>query len=61
MSGRIPDVVRNRTDKIGFATPEREWFMGVMRPLIEDKLNALKKRSLVPFETIQKQWMGFSA
>ena len=35
MDGDLPDAVRRRRDKIGFATPQNEWFRGQLRPLIE--------------------------
>jgi asparagine synthase (glutamine-hydrolysing) len=38
MSGILPDVVRDRRDKLGFATPEEQWFRGPLRGLIEQGL-----------------------
>lgn len=35
MNGDLPEGVRQRRDKIGFATPQNEWFRGQLRPLIE--------------------------
>jgi asparagine synthase (glutamine-hydrolysing) len=35
MNGYLPEGVRLRRDKIGFATPERDWFRGTLRPLME--------------------------
>jgi asparagine synthase (glutamine-hydrolysing) len=35
MKGYLPEGVRRRRDKIGFATPESLWFHGPLRPLIE--------------------------
>jgi asparagine synthase (glutamine-hydrolysing) len=35
MEGCLPEPVRLRRDKIGFATPEQSWFHGPLRPLIE--------------------------
>jgi asparagine synthase (glutamine-hydrolysing) len=34
MSGYLPEAVRRRRDKIGFATPESRWFRGPLRPLL---------------------------
>lgn len=31
MNGIMPDVVINRRDKLGFATPEQEWFRGPLK------------------------------
>lgn len=36
MSGVLPQVVRERRDKLGFATPEQIWFRGPLRGLVED-------------------------
>jgi asparagine synthase (glutamine-hydrolysing) len=35
MEGILPETVRNRRDKLGFSTPETEWFRGSLRPAIE--------------------------
>jgi asparagine synthase (glutamine-hydrolysing) len=35
MNGYLPEGVRQRRDKIGFATPQNEWFRTSLRPLIE--------------------------
>ncbi|MGN6144579.1 MAG: asparagine synthase (glutamine-hydrolyzing) [Mesorhizobium sp.] len=37
MRGIVPDVILDRRDKIGFATPEREWFLRIA-PIIRDWL-----------------------
>jgi asparagine synthase (glutamine-hydrolysing) len=34
MTGILPDVVRDRRDKLGFATPESEWFRGPLREAV---------------------------
>jgi asparagine synthase (glutamine-hydrolysing) len=59
MRGVIPDLIVNRMDKIGFATPEREWFAGPLRPWLEAKLQALKRRDLVSVDAIDQQWRRF--
>jgi len=56
MSGVIPDMVRDRMDKIGFATPERDWFAGALRPCIEGALSDLKRRGLIPPAAVDEQW-----
>jgi hypothetical protein len=42
MRGVLPDVVRQRTSKLGFAAPDRRWLSQDLRPqvteLIEDSL-----------------------
>lgn len=35
MDGILPDVVRDRRDKLGFATPEEVWFKGPLRGEVE--------------------------
>ncbi len=35
MAGYLPEPVRKRRDKIGFATPQQDWFRGPLRPAIE--------------------------
>jgi asparagine synthase (glutamine-hydrolysing) len=35
MRGILPDQIRERRDKIGFATPEEQWFRGPLRKEIE--------------------------
>ena len=34
MDGILPEKVRNRRDKLGFATPEEAWFRGPLRDLV---------------------------
>lgn len=36
MRGILPEAVRERRDKLGFATPEQIWFRGPLRGLVED-------------------------
>lgn len=36
MASILPEIVRDRRDKLGFATPEQIWFRGPLRGLIED-------------------------
>jgi asparagine synthase (glutamine-hydrolysing) len=58
MDGILPKMVMNRRDKLGFSTPETEWFRGPLRMAIEagveetlrrypDLLNAEATRGLV--------------
>ncbi|MBI4381074.1 MAG: asparagine synthase (glutamine-hydrolyzing) [candidate division NC10 bacterium] len=48
MKGIVPEVILNRRDKIGFATPEEAWFRGPLWPRIEETLSSDDFRSL-PF------------
>jgi asparagine synthase (glutamine-hydrolysing) len=40
MRGVLPESVRERRDKLGFATPEEVWFRGPLRELIADGVEA---------------------
>ncbi|MGE0385655.1 MAG: asparagine synthase (glutamine-hydrolyzing) [Gammaproteobacteria bacterium] len=40
MKGVVPETVRRRRDKLGFATPESRWQQGVLRPRIVAALGA---------------------
>jgi asparagine synthase (glutamine-hydrolysing) len=44
MSGILPEVVRQRRDKLGFATPEQTWFRGQLRNLVNDGIEATLAR-----------------
>ena len=54
MKGVLPETVRNRRDKLGFATPEETWFKGPLRKEIEAGVEdtlALYQDLLVPDST----------
>lgn len=40
MQDVLPPLIRDRRDKLGFATPEEVWFRGPLRGLIEDGVDA---------------------
>ncbi len=40
MAGTLPEPIRNRHDKLGFATPEAEWFRGPLRAQITEAIDA---------------------
>jgi asparagine synthase (glutamine-hydrolysing) len=44
MSGILPDVILNRQDKLGFATPEEAWFRGPLRHLTHEAIQATLTR-----------------
>ena len=48
LKGIIPESIRTRTDKIGFVTPEANWFRSEMLPYVREVLNSsiTKKRGL---------------
>ncbi len=47
MAGIIPEKIRWRTSKLGFATPERKWQKSVLRPLVTNALKDERVRSFV--------------
>lgn len=44
MAGILPEKVRRRRDKLGFATPEQVWFRGPLRNLIKQGVEDTLKR-----------------
>ena len=44
MKSVLPESVRERRDKLGFATPEQIWFRGPLRKLVEDGIEATLAR-----------------
>jgi len=44
MAGILPEMVRKRRDKLGFSTPETEWFRGPLRPAIEAGVDETLRR-----------------
>lgn len=40
MAGILPEVVKERRDKLGFATPEQIWFRGPLRGLVTEGIEA---------------------
>lgn len=44
MKDVLPESVRERRDKLGFATPEQIWFRGPLRKLVEDGIAATLAR-----------------
>ena len=57
----IPESVRLRTDKIGFATPERQWLSGPLRPWIAEALTGLARRDILDEHVIDDQSRRFEA
>jgi asparagine synthase (glutamine-hydrolysing) len=52
MTGRIPDTIRNRTDKIGYAPPEKKWLAGNQSSISSILSSAACER--IPFYDSQK-------
>jgi asparagine synthase (glutamine-hydrolysing) len=44
MAHVLPETVRQRRDKLGFATPEQSWFTGSLKPLIVEGVEATLRR-----------------
>jgi len=44
MKGILPESIGNRRDKLGFATPEQDWFRGPLKGLISDGVENTLKR-----------------
>jgi asparagine synthase (glutamine-hydrolysing) len=57
MRGLVPDAILDRRDKIGFATPEREW-LDALRPWVEDMLNSdtAKRIPALDLPAVQREW-----
>jgi asparagine synthase (glutamine-hydrolysing) len=41
MAPYLPDSVRRRRDKIGYAPPQAEWLRGPLRELVEDAFSSV--------------------
>ncbi len=48
MQGLIPDEVYNRKDKVGFATPQREWLNTILKPWLRNTIYS-SSFSEIPF------------
>ncbi|MGH8764397.1 MAG: asparagine synthase (glutamine-hydrolyzing) [Burkholderiales bacterium] len=46
MAGTLPEKIRTRVSKLGFATPERRWQRTVLKPMIDE---AIDSPELAPF------------
>jgi asparagine synthase (glutamine-hydrolysing) len=53
MSGILPEEIRTRKDKLGFAPPESEWLRGPLREWAEDMFSSVQFR--------QREWVDVSA
>ncbi len=61
--GLVPEVVRERTDKIGFATPEWTWMTGPMRAWVRDLLFSPEflARPWTDPKIVSETWKRFEA
>jgi asparagine synthase (glutamine-hydrolysing) len=55
MRGIVPDVILDRKDKIGFATPEKNW-LTKMVPWVEQKLKSSKDIDAFDTEELTSEW-----
>jgi asparagine synthase (glutamine-hydrolysing) len=58
MSGLVPAPILQRTDKIGFATPEKQWLLA-LRPWVERVLARITTMHFPAIEQneMQREWM----
>lgn len=54
MAGIIPNEILNRTDKIGFATPEYDWLESI-KPYVFDNINA-DTGKILKISQLEKDW-----
>jgi asparagine synthase (glutamine-hydrolysing) len=56
MKGILPEAIRNRTDKMGFATPEDIWFRTVLRKPIHEMIHSksFAERGYFNIEQVEK-------
>src|SRR5205807_1221240 len=52
----IPEAVRMRQDKIGFATPESIWFRSSLKPWLGERIQEAGERGIINGEAAQTQW-----
>jgi asparagine synthase (glutamine-hydrolysing) len=53
MKGILPESIRERTDKMGFVTPERLWLSGSLKPWLDDILASASFRNRAYFNAPQ--------
>lgn len=59
MRGIVPDAILDRKDKIGFATPEKQW-LTTLRPWVEEVLNSETAYHIpaLNIEQAKQDWQG---
>lgn len=55
MRGIVPDEILDRRDKIGFATPEKNW-LSLLSHWVEKQLNDAKDLPIFHVNELQKEW-----
>ena len=61
ISGIVPEEIRNRKDKLGFAPPEVSWLNGPLRPWVEDVFSSseFRKREWWDPAIVDSVWRRF--
>jgi asparagine synthase (glutamine-hydrolysing) len=57
MRGIVPDVILDRKDKVGFATPEKEW-LTKMGDWVNDKLNSSHDITMLDHQELKREWQS---
>jgi asparagine synthase (glutamine-hydrolysing) len=62
MRGLVPDAVLDRTDKIGFVTPEKQWLMS-LKPWVERLLSSQAAMQISAIDTKQmlREWSDIAS
>jgi len=55
VSGIIPDIIKKRTDKIGFETPEYDWLQSI-KPYIFNNGNSPYLNEIINMPLLEKNW-----
>lgn len=63
LRGILPESIRLRADKIGFATPEARWLAGPLRPLFLDLLGSrsMRQRGVFNLPALESAYLRFLA
>ena len=61
IGGIVPEMIRTRKDKLGFAPPQADWLLGPLRPWAEDTLHstAFRQREWIDAQNVDKSWRRF--
>jgi len=59
----LPAEIRDRQDKMGFATPEQIWFRGALRSYLDDILysESLRQRGIFQVDNVLQEWEAFKS
>lgn len=60
MRGIVPDAILDRRDKIGFATPERQW-LETLAPWVDATLAQAKNIPFLRLDVARKEWQDIRA